>query len=170
MTDRRPRSWTGDSLVQSVSNSPVVADTIQLTETTADISTSRDVTHKATYLTLHTRRLLTTGLAGVDFTVWLGKVLLGTSTPSQPQSPQASSKFPHADKDIMFTGGLKVPACIRAAADDTLLISEETSVETFEILVMRKFNRANQGIFLQVAGSANDAVQIRATWRTLLLV
>lgn len=168
---RKVRTWTGDSTVQTIASSGTIANVIQLVETvTTDQPIIGVVTHKATYLNLHVRRLTAGSITGVDFMVWLGKTVVGTSGAAQAQQPQDAGKFPHADSDIMYAGGLTVPPCIRAQADDTLLITQESHAQYFEIHAMRKFDRANHGIFLQIVGGSASVVQVRATWRTLMLV
>ncbi len=167
-TPRKAKGWTGDSVINVPKIIPVVADTIQLVDTLADIQGQKDVTHKTTYLTFHIRRLAISTVDGLQFVVWLGKTLLATSTPSQPQVPLSGSRFDHADKDIMLTGGLPVPACLIDSVD-ALAISREVLVVEREVRSMRQFSRANHGIFLQIQSSVDSAVSIRVTWRTIYL-
>ncbi len=169
---RMKRQWVGDTVSQTILVTPAVAETIQLIETTAtgsDLSEFREVTHKFTVLQFSIRRLLTTALGGVGFIVWKGKVLLGTATPAQPYSPQSSSKFFHSDSDIMLSGVLPVPPTIRAAADDTLLVSNEVVTDERYVKVMRKVSRDTEGVFLQMTASTASVVSVQVTWRTLLL-
>ncbi len=172
-TARRKRQWTGDSETQTIKATVAVAETIQLTRGAfGETSESRDRTHKFTVLDFHIRRLTVAQADGLGFVVWKGKRLFDTTTPVQPQVPFATLIDAPSDSDILLRGGFPIPPIVLTPSTDATAIQREVLYRQVEVHSMRRFDTANEGIFLQMQSLAggDDVLSVTVTWRMLLLL
>ena len=170
-TPRRTRQFFGDSTTKGVLAVPTAADVIQLLPTQTAIEGSSDVTHKITFLDFSiTRAGTNTAINKLGYIVWMGKVLLGTSTPVQPHDPLSASSFAMSDKDIMLFGSLPVPPVVfNGEASSTAFADGSVLSVQREVKAMRKLSRLNHGIFLQLATDVVSTIDVVVTWRTIYL-
>jgi len=168
-TPRKARQFHGDAQTIGVISSVTTGTVIELLPTVA-LESPRDVTHKITYLDFSIRRAgVSTTLNKLGFVVWKGKVAAGGATPLQSIDPLSQNSFVMSDADIMLSGGLPIPALVLTPSTDAPVISGECIHVQREVRAMRKFNRANHGVFFQIACSSATQVTVEFAWRTLYL-
>ncbi len=163
--------WVGDTSTVTVVAGADVGTIIQLVPTIAEnvADAQQDMVLEVSHIHLSIRRLLITNVDALGFVVWMGKVLVGTSTPAQGLDPLSQSTFAWADGDIMLQGLLPVPPVI--SAGDTGVAEIDRSNTNFYIRVKskRKFKRANHGIFLALACDVTNVVKVTVVRRSYII-
>lgn len=167
--ERKERQFFGDRLVHTVVASPVPGNTVIILPPVLDLATPRKVTYKTTYLDFSVSRLLTTIMTSVKFFLWHGEVDVATDDPAQALLPLGASEFQHANANIMYSGSLPIPGLIWDAFGDAVIVNDEVKVAHFECNSMRKVNRANEAVMLNLQGSSGSAVVVDISWRTIYL-
>jgi len=163
---RRSGQWFGDSVLQQVTAGGGVSNVIQLLPTVTALESMRDIVFERCILSLQTRRIDAAVIEGLAYIVWKGEVLSGTSTPTEGMDALSTSSFSWAHGRVMHYGPMHVPAVLSNGSSGTHQVTGEVTAEQVEIVVKRKVNRANEGIFMRVSCDLSDAVKVNITWRT----
>lgn len=162
---KRSGQWFGDSTLKTILAGAGVSQVIQLLPTANSLQSPRDIVIERIILSFQSRRILVADIEGFAFLVWKGDVLSGTTTPTESLDPLSTSTFNWAHASIMKYGVLKIPANTFDSTAQLPALSNEVTAETMEIIVKRKVNRANEGIFLAVAADLSSALKCNITWR-----
>jgi len=163
---KRSGQWFGDSVLQIVTAGGGVSNVIQLLPTADSLQSMRDIVFERSILSIQTRRILPSVLEGLAYIVWKGEVLSGTSTPTEGMDALSTSDFSWAHGRIMHYGPLHVPPNISDGSTGTIVVNQEVTAEQVEIVVKRKVNRANEGIFMRISADVSNVVKCNITWRT----
>jgi len=165
---KRKGQWFGDSVLLTIGTGTTVGEVVQLLPTAAALESMRDVVFERCILSMQTRRISTSAIEGYAYMVWKGDVLSGTSTPTEALNPLSQSTFSWAHGSIMHYGPLRVPPVLEVfdGVAPATKLSQELTAEQVEIVVKRKINRANEGIFLMVANDFGSTLKCNITWRT----
>ena len=129
-----------------------------------------DVVIEKIRLNVTMRRLLVTGVQASAFIVAIQKIDVTTGNPLEVLNALDVTDEQHAlgNKDILMLDLLPVPACIRAQADDTLLISLENIVTRYEFNGRRKLSRLNHAVTFMPVADVSSALDCFVQSRILL--
>ncbi len=162
--------WTGDLSVHNLVAGADVATTIALVPTIAEnvVDAQQDMVLETCHIHLCYKRLLVTGLDAMGFVVYLGKVLVGTSTLAQALDPLSLSTFAWADGDIMLQGLLPVPPTVSAGNTGAAEVDNSLVHQYIHVKSKRKFKRANHGIFLSLSTDVSSVIRCTTVRRSYL--
>lgn len=164
---KRRGKWVGDLSVHDLQAGPDVATIIQVVPTVTDESLS-DVVLETCHIHLNIERILVTAIDACGYVIWLGKVLVGTTTPAQGLDPLSLVSGAWADADILLQGLLPVPPVNVNGFDGVKQINHSLAHVQLQVKSKRRFNRVNHGIFMAIACDVDNVVRVTTVRRSYL--
>lgn len=167
---KRRGQWFGDRVAHTVNDVPLIADVIQLLEPALALESIRDVVFERCILTFSIKRNNQTNITDLMWMAYHGRVADGSVVPLEALNPRSAAKTTMAHSSIVQVGVLPVPTYVRSFDSAGAFVSSEGDgsvlVAEYDFDVKRSIQRGNEGIFLTVASSIADVVQVNIMWRT----
>ncbi len=167
---KRRGQWFGDRVAHTVNDIPVIADVIQLLPPALALESIRDIVFERCIIDFSVFRANTTSVTDMEWMAWHGRVADGSVVPLEALNPRSAAQTTMAHSSIVQVGALPVPANIKtfdsAGAVVATIASGEVMVEHVDFSVKRSIQRGNEGIFLTIAASVADILQVAVRWRT----
>ncbi len=167
---KRRGQWFGDRVAHTVNDIPVIADVIQLLPPALALESIRDIVFERCILILSLHRLLTNTVTDCSWMAYHGRVADGTAIPLEALNPRSAAQTTMAHSSIVQVGALPIPGIIQRFDNTGTLtsndITREVKTRMWDFDVKRSIQRGNEGIFLTIAASVQDAVQVSVLWRT----
>ncbi len=167
---KRRGQWFGDRVSQAINDIPLVADVIQLLPPALALESIRDIVFERCIIAFSISRLALNTITDLEWMVYHGRVADGSVIPLEALNPRSASSTTMAHSSILQVGALPVPPVTITFDSAGAVVARDPNraimVKEVDFDVKRSIQRGNEGIFLTMACSSQDVVEVNTLFRT----